>query len=153
MIPTRRNLLELGAAVGIGLAAPWVWTSRKAAAQAVPTVVDPRFSAPVIDPLAVPKFSSPLPTPGPNWPVLNLTAAGSQQTIYLTQRNARILPTGYPATPMWAYRTNTTNGGADSTYLGPTILAQSGNSINVTYDYSPLISSNNGAATHPRARG
>ena len=52
-------------AIGVGLAAPWVISTRKAAAAPlVPTTKDPRFSVPVIDAKRIDKFVDPLPVPG-----------------------------------------------------------------------------------------
>lgn len=141
---TRRDVLELGAAVSIGLAAPWVWTSRKAAAQVViQTIVDPRFTQPVIDPLAIPKFVDPLPVPGATWPIINATSIN----LEVRQASTQILPLALGlSTPGWAYRGSTAY---TSTYLGPTIVGSSGTQTTVVYDYSPLAS----FTTHILKRG
>jgi hypothetical protein len=50
---SRRKFLQTSAIAGAALSAPWIWTSRKAGAAppgVIPTVKDPRFSMPVIDP-------------------------------------------------------------------------------------------------------
>jgi spore coat protein A, manganese oxidase len=134
---SRRKFLQTTAIAGAVVAAPSIWTSRKAgAAQApIPTVNDPRFSVPVIDPANIGKFIDPLPVPdlvGTNWPVIG---AGSE-TIRLVETNVQILPSTLGLnTTVWCYR-----GDDDytSTFLGPTMLADSGKRVNVDYDYSGL---------------
>ena len=62
---SRRDFIKTTTAIGIGLAAPWVISTRKAAGQPlVPTTKDPRFSVPVIDAKKIDKFIDPLPVPG-----------------------------------------------------------------------------------------
>ena len=56
---TRRKFLQTTAIAGAAMSAPWIWTSRKAGAAqpgVIPTVKDPRFSVPVIDPRKIDKF-------------------------------------------------------------------------------------------------
>jgi spore coat protein A len=135
---TRRRLLKTGAVAGAAVSAPWMWTSTKARAAPaiIPTVKDPRFSVPVIDPTKIDKFIDPLPVPvplgGTDWPLIT---AGSE-TIRLVPVTTRILPSTLGLTTLnWGYR-----GSANysSTFLGPTMLVQSGTSKDVTYDYSGL---------------
>ena len=132
---SRRDFIKTTTAISIGLAAPWVISTRKAAGQAVvPTTKDPRFSVPVIDPKMIDKFVDPLPVPGTSWPIL---PAGSE-TLRLIERTVQILPStlggGLPTT-VWCYRGNLNYA---STFLGPTMLAQSNTLIDQIYDYSAL---------------
>ncbi len=169
---TRREVMQAGAASGIagvvtslGFGAPFVLTSRKAEAArpVVGLINDPRFSAPVIDPRAIPKFAQALPTPGTDWPVVDLSLGGPH-TLYVAQRNAQILPPVIPGgvsgpTPVWAYRNDPTNANAippdtaDVTYLGPTLVAAKGMQVDITYDYSPLFTAANGLREHIVRRG
>jgi spore coat protein A len=131
---TRRTLIQTTAIVGAAMSAPWIWTSRTAgaAAVAIPTVKDPRFSVPVIDPRKIDQFIDPLPVPGTTWPVIG---AGSQ-AIRLVERSVQILPSTLGLnTTVWCYRGSIEYA---STFLGPTMLATSGVSNDVTYDYSAV---------------
>ena len=86
---SRRRFLQTTAIAGVAMSAPSIWTSRKAGAAqaAIPTVKDPRFSVPVIDPTKIDKFIDLLPVPGgTSWPIIN---AGSQ-TIRLVERSVEI---------------------------------------------------------------
>ena len=133
---TRRQLLKTGAAAGAAISAPSIWTGSKARAApaVIPTVKDPRFSVPVVDPTKIDQFIDPLPVPGSNWPVIT---AGSE-TITLVPRNIQILPSTLGLyTPVWCYRGDTNY---TSTFLGPTMLAESNVSNFVTYDYNGLSS-------------
>jgi hypothetical protein len=99
---------------------------------------DPRFSVPVIDPRMIDKFIDPLPVPGTTWPVIN---AGSE-TMKIVPVMTQILPSSLGlTTPGWAYRGSASY---TSTFLGPTMLAQSDHPNDVIYDYSGL----SGQATH-----
>jgi spore coat protein A len=137
MVFTRRQLLKTGAVAGAALSAPRILTIGKAGAAppgVIPTAKDPRFSVPVIDPGKIDKFIDALPVPGPNWPVIT---AGSE-TIKLVPVTTQILPSTLGlTTPCWSYRGNANYA---STFLGPTMLAQSGTANIVTYDYSGLSS-------------
>jgi spore coat protein A, manganese oxidase len=147
---SRRRFLQTTAIAGAAMSAPWIWTSRKAGAAqpgVIPTVKDPRFSVPVIDPSDIGKFIDPLPVPGgTSWPIIN---AGSE-TIRLVETSVQILPSTLGLnTTVWCYR-----GDDDytSTFLGPTMLATSNDPNNVTYDYGALETANghllkNGAGT------
>jgi spore coat protein A, manganese oxidase len=132
---TRRRLLKTGAAIGLAVSGPWIWTGRKAgAAPLIPTMKDPRFSVPVIDPRMIDKFIDPLPVPGSNWPVIT---AGSE-AMRVVPVTTQILPSTLGlTTTCWSYRGNANY---TSTFLGPTMLAQSGTANDVTYDYSGLSS-------------
>ena len=59
----RRSFLKGSTALGLALAGPLAWPAGRAEA-AVPTTRDPRFTAPVIDPKAIPQFEDALPLPG-----------------------------------------------------------------------------------------
>ena len=133
---SRRRFLQTAAIAGAAMSAPSIWTSRKAGAAqpgVIPTVKDPRFSVPVIEPRQIDKFIDPLPVPGgTNWPII---VAGSQ-TIRLVERSVQILPSTFGlSTTVWCYRGNAEY---TSTFLGPTMLATSGTPNNVTYDYSAV---------------
>src|SRR5262245_55412192 len=133
---TRRKVIQTTVIAGAAMSTAGLWAGHKAsAAPPGPTVVDPRFSQPVLDPGQIAKFVDPLPVPGSNWPIIDVRS-GPTTPISLTQLSVQILPsaTGL-STPVWAYR-----GGVPytSTYLGPTFLAQSGTPITVTYDYSGI---------------
>jgi TAT (twin-arginine translocation) pathway signal sequence len=132
---TRRRLLKTGAAAGAAVSTPWIWTSTKARAApaVIPTVKDPRFSVPVIDPTKIDKFVDPLPVPAPlggtDWPVIG---AGSE-VMRVVPVTTHILPStlGLPTTN-WSYRGDANYA---STFLGPTMLAESDVPNDVTYNY------------------
>ena len=130
---SRRTFLITTTALGVSLAAPWVISTRKAAAAPPLTTKDPRFSVPVIDPRRIAKFIDPLPVPGGTaWPIIS---AGSE-IVRLVERRVRILPSTLGLnTLVWCYRGNTEY---RSTFLGPTLLATSGISNDVTYNYSAV---------------
>jgi spore coat protein A len=139
---SRRKFLRTSAIAGAAISAPWIWTSRKAGAAppgGIPTVTDPRFSMPVIDPRDIDKFIDPLPVPGTGgWPIIG---AGSE-TIKLVERSVQILPSTLGLnTTVWCYRGNAEY---TSTFLGPTMLATNvlsgGSSSTVTYDYREITS-------------
>ena len=68
---SRRQFLLSSAATALGLGIAGNWDGGPARAQTLNTVVDPRFTAPVIDPLAIPQFVAPLPQPGVNgWEII-----------------------------------------------------------------------------------
>jgi spore coat protein A len=121
----------------------WTSTKARAAPAIIPTVKDPRFSVPVIDPTKIDKFIDPLPVPGTDWPVIG---AGSQ-TMRVVPVTTQILPSTLGLlTTNWSYR-----GSANytSTFLGPTMLAESNSGNDVTYDYTGLSSQ----TTHLLRRG
>jgi hypothetical protein len=148
---TRRDFIKTTTAIALGMTAPWVIGTRKAAAQVAPVIADPRFTALVIDPAAIPKFVDVLPVPDlgnspGGWPVLS----GSPLTISLKPVDCDILPRNVPAvfpvlqTPCWGYR----NGASYAhTYLGPTIVGKGTSGwtdppvgTQVTFDYSGVSS-------------
>jgi spore coat protein A len=157
---TRREFTRSTVIAGAAMSMPWIWTSRKAdAAPLVPTAKDPRFSVPVIDPRKIDKFRDPLPVPGGNWPIVDLTT-NTSTGLRIVQIEVPILPQGTVTTPantnglqttVWCYRL-TEGANYTDTFLGPTILARSGIQTQVTYDYRGLASSSqhllkNGAGT------
>ncbi|MGA7953434.1 MAG: multicopper oxidase domain-containing protein [Gloeobacterales cyanobacterium] len=132
---TRRQFLQTSATIGIGVSLPIIWEQRKVAAQLAPTAS--LFSSQVLDPITIPKFVDPLPVPGANWPVFG---AGTQD-IKLVEQSVQILPSTLGlSTTVWCYRGNDNY---NSTYLGPTMVAQSNVPNNVTYNYKGIT-----ATTH-----
>ncbi|HSE68099.1 MAG TPA: twin-arginine translocation signal domain-containing protein, partial [Gemmatimonadales bacterium] len=133
---SRRKFLQAAAIAGAAAWAPGIWTGRKAGAAppALPTMKDPRFSVPVIDPRKINKFVDPLPVPGGSaWPVV--VPAGSE-TIRLVERTVQILPSALGlSTRVWCYRGTSEY---TSTFLGPTMLATTNVPNDVTYDYSAV---------------
>lgn len=128
---SRRQVLLGSAATALGLAAAGAWHTRAVGAKAPPpTIVDPRFTAPVVNPLAIPQYVTPLPLPGQNgWEVITSASPG----LKVVETAVEIVG-GY-STPVWAYR------GAASytdTFLGPTIIAQRGTPTTALIDYSTL---------------
>jgi spore coat protein A len=120
--------------VSAGLAAPWMWVRR--ASPDARTITDPRFTAPVLDPAAIPKFVDTLPVPGRQWTVLS----GPSHDIALKRIQCQVLPQnadGFPKlqTSCWGYRTATDY---FHTYLGPTILGMSQVQTTVTFDYGSI---------------
>jgi FtsP/CotA-like multicopper oxidase with cupredoxin domain len=78
------------------------------------------------------KWASPCPTPtlgAPAWPVIDLRASKAT-TLYARQFSVTIHP-DLPPTTVWGYTDGST--GARSTYLGPTLVAQRGTPVDVTY--------------------
>ena len=113
---TRRQLLKRGAVGGAVLMAPSGLLTRPELAQA----------------RALKKFRTACPTPGGSWPVIDLRAGGAttlnlkQFKVRSTRRSGRprsgaMSPAAGPARRR-------------STYLGPTLVAQRGNPVDVTYN-------------------
>ena len=107
---TRRQVLTRGAAGGLGLALARGMTLPVQAATP-----------------GLAKFVDPLPVPGSGWPVIDLRSGGAA-TIPVRQASFKV-HRDLPATPMWAYG----NGGARSTFLGPTLLVEKDVPVNVTF--------------------
>lgn len=133
---TRRKFMQITAITSAAMSVPWAWTSSKEAMAAapgvIPTVKDPRFSVPVIDPVKIGKFVDPLPIPGADWPLLDI----GTQSIRLIEKRVQILPSTLGLqTTVWCYRGDADYG---STFLGPTMKAISGIPSTVTYDYSKI---------------
>jgi len=152
---TRRKAIQATVIAGAAMSTAGLWFGRTSSAAPPPkdTVLDPRFSAAVLNPVKIAKFVDPLPVPGPDWPIIDVRLAGTTTTIFLKPLmgplSLQVLPGNldvpYPTTPVWAYR-----GSADytSTYLGPTFLAQGRDSNHpngvptvVNFDYSQIPSS------------
>src|SRR5688572_30431466 len=113
---TRRQLLKRGAIGGAVLMAPsGVLTG--------PELAHGR---------ALRKFRTACPTPGGSWPVIDLTAGGAT-TLNLNQFAVRVHPDVGPTT-VWGYERAAGPPPNRSTYLGPTIVAQRGNPVSVTYN-------------------
>jgi len=113
---TRRQLLKRGAVGGAVLMAPSGVLTGPELAQA----------------RALRKFRTACPTPGGSWPVIDLTAGGAT-TLNLKQFAVRIHPDVGPTT-VWGYERAAGPPPSRSTYLGPTIVAQRGNPLSVTYN-------------------
>jgi hypothetical protein len=141
---SRRRFVLGSAATALGLSVAGTFGRGPAHAQSLPTVVDPRFTAPVIDPLAIPKFVAPLPQPGVNgWEII----ASPSPNLKVVETEVEIVG-GYE-TRVWAYR------GAGSyidTFLGPTIIAQRGTPTTTLIEV-PDQGQVRVALPHPRARG
>jgi spore coat protein A, manganese oxidase len=141
---TRRQALQTTAWLAVAASTTGAVLTRKSWAGVIPTVTDPRFTTPVIDPAGIPKFQDALPVPGAAWPQFN---AGSQ-AMRVVQTQAQVLPqTWNLKTPAYCYR-----GSADysNTFLGPTTIAYSRYPNTVSYDYAaigPTMVLKNGAGT------
>ena len=136
----------------ISLVTGYLFDGLQTAAAPVPagTTADPRFSAPVIDPKAIPQFVTDLPVPGPNWGVVDLQAGGGA-TIQVSELPLQVLPAGFPPTPVWAYRQQGTN--YTGTFLGPTIIARTGIPVDITYDYATVPHPQGNATPHILRQG
>lgn len=85
---SRRQFLLGSAATALGLGIAGNWDGGPARAQTLNTVVDPRFTAPVIDPLAIPQFVAALPQPGINgWEII----ASSSPSLKLVETEVEIV--------------------------------------------------------------
>jgi spore coat protein A len=94
--------------------------------QTLPSILDPFYTQPVADPLAIPKFVNPLPVV----PRLNFTS-GATTDMYMGQ-GTHDFGLGVPtSSPVFGYSPdpNTVPFG----YLGPTILAYRGNPVNINW--------------------
>jgi spore coat protein A len=132
---SRREFIRSTTGIGMGIAVAWK-EARGAPVPSAATIIDHRFTAPVINPAAIPKFTDPLPVPGPQWPVLT----GPSQIISVRLVNSQILPqnaAGFPKlqTACWGYRASTDY---SHTYLGPTVLGVSGKKTTIKFDYNAI---------------
>ena len=101
-----------------------LFVSVKLPAQILPGKVDPLYTQPIADPLAIPKFVNPLPIV----PRLNFTA-GTTTTMYMG-RGTHDFGLGIPtSSPVFGYSTTSGSYG----YLGPTIVAQKGKVVNIQW--------------------
>ena len=82
----------------------------------------PVAQAAPLDATALPKYVDLLPVPQVAAP-----SAPGYYELHMAQGTAQLLPTGWPATPVWGYAVP----GAAAGYLGPTIVAESGVPLNV----------------------
>ena len=134
---SRRSLLKAGAAAGGASLLPLQWITRPAKGQAaaLPSILDPLYTAPIADPAAIPKFVNPLPV----IKALGLRkdfTAGGLATVTMGPAMQDLLGTGH-MTPVWGYAFD----GGPVTYPGATFVAKSGVPVNVQwvnnlgYDY------------------
>lgn len=84
------------------------FTPQQAVAAAnVPTINDPNYSKPVINPARIPKYTLPLPNPlSPNFRFFPDTKAVANTDLYrmdIDKIQTQILPPGYPPTTVYAY--------------------------------------------------
>jgi spore coat protein A len=103
---TRRQLLKAGTIAGAGLLVPWRlagWATTRSA------------TLPFLDPSRLTRFVDPLPIP-PTWTTAQLAANGLTMAPGTHRFSTQM---GW--TPTWGY------GGAS--YLGPTVVAQSGTPV------------------------
>jgi spore coat protein A len=137
---SRREFIKTISVGGVALAASSIVRSAAPVAQAAPVVSDPRFTAPVLDPAAVPKFVDPVPVPGATvngtWPVLT----GPAHVVAVEIVGVQVLPQNAPGfpqliTPCGGYRTSASY---VHTYLGPTIVGVRDIQTTVTFDYSAI---------------
>jgi spore coat protein A, manganese oxidase len=131
---SRRDFIKTTMGISAGLGAPWMWV--RGASPDARTITDRRFTAPVIDPAAIPKFVDALPVPGGNWPVLT----GPSHRIALKLTQCQVLPQNSASFPRlqtscWGYRP-----AVDyfHTYLGPTIVGLSQVTTTVTFNYKDI---------------
>jgi len=124
---TRRSFLKLGAMTGAGLMLPPIMT-RKAYA-ALPTVVDALYTAPILDPSAVPQFVNPLPVVEALGLRVNATSGGSFSARMGTATQ-NLLGGGLGLmTSVWGYGI----GSGPVTYPGATFVAMSGVPVDVNW--------------------
>ncbi len=123
---TRRDVLKVGAMVGAGFLLPFGTSVRQAFAR-LPGVKDPLFTKSVLDPLAIPKYVTPLPNPlDPDFILVPDTTTYPGYDFYtVSQRQIywQVLPAGFPATAVWAY--GDPNNPGTFSYPGHTIEARS----------------------------
>lgn len=109
----------------------------------LPSIIDPLYSAPILDPAAVPKYINPMPVIKVLGLRKDLTAGG---TVNISMGSAAqdLLGMGV-ATPVWGYAID----GGPVTYPGGTIVAKRANAVtvawanNLGYDY--LVKQGNAA--------
>jgi spore coat protein A len=129
----RRSFLKLSGLASAGLLLPRKGLFRQLA---LPSILDPLYSAPILDPAAVPKFASPMPVIKDLGLRKNLTAGGTIN-IGMGPAMQDLLGMGV-FTPVWGYDVGS---GLGVTYPGGTIVAKRGNAVTVNwanglgYDY------------------
>jgi len=126
---TRRDFLRAGAAAGGASLLPlkWISTPAKAQAAALPSILDPLYTAPIADPAAIPKFVSPLPVVKALGLRKDFTAGGLA-TVMMGPATQDLLGTGH-MTPVWGYGFD----GGPVTYPGATVVARSGVPVDVQW--------------------
>ena len=125
---TRRQVLKAGMIGGAGLLVPLKWFAPGAHAQApLPSIIDPLYSAPILDPAAVPKFAAAMPVIKTLELRKDLTAGGMVD-IAMGPASQNLLGMGVN-TPVWGYNIN----GGPTTYPGGTIVAKRGKDVTVTW--------------------
>lgn len=103
----------------------------------LPAIIDPLYTQPIADPMAIPKFVNPLPIPARN----DMTGGGLMTiTMSQFQQDLGLLGPVTPPTPPLL----TTVWGYNGSYPGPTIVAKRGNPVdiqwvnNLNYSSHPL---------------
>jgi spore coat protein A, manganese oxidase len=77
------------------------------------------------------KWASACPTPGGSWPVIDVRSSPAT-TLHLRQFTVSVHP-DIPPTTVWGYEAAAGPAPGRSTYLGPTLLAQRGSPVDVTF--------------------
>jgi hypothetical protein len=151
---TRREAIQTTVIAGAAMSTAGLWTGYKSLAAPAATILDPRFSQPVLNPTQIAKFVDSLPVPGSTWPVIDLTPPNSNTTtIFIKPLSVQILPSPMGlSTPVWAYRGDVAY---TSTYLGPTLKVQGGVPTGnvptvVNYNYSQVCGATACPITEPR---
>jgi spore coat protein A len=123
---TRNRSLHRTIALGAMILGMVMATMGPAVAQ-LPTIVDPLYSQPILDPVAIPKYVTALPNPlTPGFVLAPDTLAYPGYDYYeISQRPIvwQILPAGFPATDVWAY--GDPNDPGTFSYPGHTVIARS----------------------------
>ena len=113
---TRRQVLKRGIVGGAVLMAPSGLLTSRAVAQS----------------RQLRKFRTPCPTPGGSWPVIDLRTTPAT-TLNLKQFGVTVHPDLRPTT-VWGYEPAGGPPAGRSTYLGPTLVAERGTPVNVTFN-------------------
>jgi spore coat protein A len=103
---SRRSFIKLGMAGGAALFLPWSFMARPARA---------RIPGPTLDPLAIPKYQTPLLVPPAMPRAAKLKGPGGKQIDYyeiaVRQFDQQILPPGMHETTVWGYGPRVAQGG------------------------------------------
>jgi spore coat protein A len=132
---SRREFLKFTGAAGAGAFLASKSKILPAFAEAE-TNIDPLYSAPILDPAAIPQFINPLPVIKDLGLRKDLTAGGAVN-IAMGSTTQSLLGPGMPATPVWGYKIDS----GPITYPGGTIVAKRGKPVtvnwanNLGYDY------------------
>ncbi len=129
---TRREFLRIGALVSAGFVMPLTRIVSLARAQ-LPTIIDPLYTQPILDPAAIPKFVTPLPNPLTPGFILSHTEVDGADfyAVSMRQFTQQVLPAGFPVTTVWGY--GDANNPATFSYPGHTIVAHRGTPVKVRY--------------------